>query len=125
MGLFDIFRRRKPNAVDTAKEFLRTILPQGEKDKEAGTQEVLHILNGRVGHVLAQNIFIKSYTISKISPEFDEARLRSHLAGYCIDHFNDDQIKRLHGYLIALSAAMLIHRKSPADVKRSGEIYLW
>ena len=40
--------------------------------------------------------------MSRLAKNFDEERLRAHLAGYCIEYFNETQIKSLYHYLMAI-----------------------
>ena len=128
MGLFNFFKPKKSElnvAVNTAHEILNKYFPKGEKDMEAGTQEILSILNNKVTKSEAKNIFIKTVCISRLSENFDKEKLKLHLEGYCIQHFNEKQIEQLKSYLSALMAAMLLHSASPSEVWREGDGYFW
>ena len=102
-----------------------SIFPKGDKDINAVTNELLDILNNKISYEDAKEIVLKSAAISRMSKEFTQERLRQHLAGYCIQHFSNSQVETYHGYLTALSVAMMIHQKTPSDVTREGEGYIW
>ena len=125
MGFFD-FLKPPPNPLgEIFEKMSNSIFPKGEKDIDAGTKELLHILNNKIDYDTAKSIFLKSVVISRISESFDKERLRAHLAGYCLNHFNDAQVASYYNYLVALSTAMMIHRRTPSEVKRNGDIYSW
>jgi len=125
MGLFDFMKPKKNNLNDFMANLNNSMLPKGEKDIEAGTKEILSILNNKVNYETAKTIFLRSIAISRLSQNFDEARLRAHLMGYSIQHFDEDQIRKLHQYLEALKTAMESARRTPSEVKRVGEYYDW
>ncbi|MFZ4402323.1 MAG: hypothetical protein ACOYO1_19995, partial [Bacteroidales bacterium] len=83
------------------------------------------ILNNKINFKEAQLIILKSVAISRITKKFDKARLLSHLEGYCINHFNDKQVDDFYKYLVALSSAMSFNRRTPSEVKRENESYIW
>ena len=126
MGFFDFLKPKQKDPLDEyAQTMMKLVFPAGEVDLQAGTTEVLNILN----HSIARNIFVKSTMICWIvtmkkdaDNKFDVDRLRMHLSTYCIEHFNERQIKRLHGYQVSMLAASLMG-KTPKDVKSSGEDY--
>ncbi|WP_016777196.1 hypothetical protein [Anaerophaga thermohalophila] len=122
MGLFS--KKKKP-MNDMMAQMSASIFPKGEKDINAVTDEILLILHNKINRKEATNIALKSVFISRMSKEFDIERLKAHLAGYCLQYFNDDQVKKLHDYLTALSAAMMIHRRTPSEVRRDGDAYVW
>ena len=103
----------------------KSMFPKGEKDKEAGTNELLSILKNKIDQETAKNIFLKSIAISRISKNFDQNRLKAHLEGYCIEHFNDDQINEFHNYLTTLHQALLVSNTAPSDIKKMGSGYSW
>ena len=125
MGFFDFLKSSKNPMDEIFEKMSNSIFPKGEKDIDAGTKELLHILNNKIDYNTAKSIFLKSVVISRISESFDKERLRTHLAGYCLNHFNDAQVANYYNYLVALSAAMMIHRRTPSEVKRNGDIYSW
>lgn len=131
MGLFDFLKLKKNEAVEAASAILKQVFPNGELDYKAGTNVVLEILNHKVSNDVARNIFIKSTSICRIvtakndeNNPFDIERLRVHLKGYCIEHFNEEQIEQLHGYQVSLLAASLFGI-SPKDVRKIGSGYAW
>ena len=131
MGFFDFLKPKKNEALEAANAMLKQVFPNGELDYKAGTNEILEILNHKVSADVARNIFVKSTMICRIvsskndeNSKFDVDRLRVHLSGYCIEHFNEDQIQKLHGYQFSLLAASLFG-VSPKDVKKTGSGYAW
>jgi hypothetical protein len=131
MGFFDFFKPKKNEALEAANAMLKQVFPNGELDYEAGTNEILEILNFKISRDVARNIFVKSTMICRIvsskkdvESKFDFDRLKLHLSGYCIEHFSDDQIHQLHGYQVSLLAASLFGI-SPKDVRKTGSGYAW
>ena len=125
MGLFDFFKKKKSPMEEMLEKMTNSFFPKGEKDIEAGTSELLFILENKINKETAKSIFLKSVSISRISQKFDKQRLKAHLAGYAIQHFNEQQIDKFYGYLVALSAAMMIHQRTPSEVRREGDNYVW
>jgi hypothetical protein len=125
MGLFDFLKPKKNPVQETANIISNSIFPNGETDIDAGITELLYILDNKVDYKTARSILLRSTSISRTSADFDEDRLKRHLAGYCIQHFSEEQVKQYHMYLKSLSFAMMIHRKAPSEVRRSGNLYMW
>ena len=130
MGLFDFLKPKKSALNDFSQKMMNSTFPKGEKDINAAIDELLHILNNKIGRDEARNIVVKSVLISRISKDmekqnFTKERLKAHLAGYCLQHFTEEQIEKFHNYLSALTVAMLTHRRTPSEVRRSGEAYMW
>lgn len=125
MGLFDFFKSEKNDLDDNLSQLINKFFPKGKKDINAGTQELMRILDNSIPEAEARNIFIKSVAISRISENFDEERLRDHLSGYCIEYFDKEKIKQFLSYLIALKAAMMLHQRTPSEVQRDGDSYSW
>jgi hypothetical protein len=96
-----------------------------KKDIDAGTKELLEILNNKIDYKTARSIFLKSASLSRITEKFDNERLKSHLSGYCLEYFDDNQVEKFHGYLVALATAMMVHRRTPSEVRREGNLYIW
>jgi hypothetical protein len=125
MGLFDIFKPKKDPIKELYEKMSNQMFPKGQKDIDAGTKELLLILNNKISFETAQGIFLKSMGISFITKNFDEARLRTHLAGYCLHYFSDNQVKEYFDYLNVLNIANRIHRRTPSEVKRQEGGYIW
>jgi len=125
MGLFNFLKPKKDPMVEMAEKLSNSIFPKGAKDIDAGAKEVLRILNNSLDYETARTIFTRSAGISRIASTFDKERLTSHLSGYCIQHFNEGQIEKLYAYLSALTAAMVIHQRTPSEVRREGDDYVW
>lgn len=125
MGLFDFLKPKKKPIEIFEKKMMNSMFPNGEKDIDAGTKELLQILDNQVNYETARDIFVKSAAISRISEKFDKERLRIHLSGYCLHHFNEQHIAKFYNYLTALGAAMLMNGSSPSEVKRKGNDYVW
>lgn len=125
MGLFDFLKPKQDNLQDTTAALLKSFFPKGQEDINAGTNMLLLILNNRIGREEAQNILIKAVSISRISSSFDEARLHTHLSGYCLHHFNQAQVNSFYNYLLALTMSQKFNNISPAGVRKEGEAYVW
>ncbi|MBO6573126.1 MAG: hypothetical protein JJ958_11870 [Balneola sp.] len=125
MGLFDFFKPEKNDLNNELSQLINKFFPKGKKDINAGTQELMRILDTSILEEEARNIFIKSVAISRISENFDDQRLKDHLSGYCIQYFDQKKIKQFHSYLVALNAAMLLQQRTPSEVRREGDSYIW
>lgn len=126
MGLFDFFKpEQKSELGETFTHLYNSFFPKGEKDINSTIDELLYILNNKISRTEAKNIIVKSVAISRIAQKFDKDRLKAHLAGYCLQHFNEKQLEQFYNYLVALAAAMKIHRATPSEVRRQGEAYMW
>jgi hypothetical protein len=125
MGFLDFFKPKHKELNISLQQMINAFFPHGEKDVETGTQELLHILNDTIDEKEARIIFIRSFSLCCISKKFDKARLKSHLKGYCIQHFNENQIEKFHGYLSALIFARVFRGKTPSEVIRKGNSYFW
>jgi hypothetical protein len=124
--LFGFLKKEKKDPIiEYVKKMTDSIYPKGEKDINAGTSELLFILDNKIDRESARSILIKSVMISRLSPNFNKERLKSHLAGYCLQHFNDNELDKYYNYLVALTMAMLINRKPPSEVIRDGNSYVW
>ncbi len=125
MGIFDLFKKKKTPMEELYEKMSNMIFPKGPKDIDAGTAELLSILNHKVSEETAKSVFLKSAFISRIVENFDEDRLRSHLAGYALQHFNQRQLVQFYIYLVAISAAIIINGITPSEVRRDGDEYVW
>jgi hypothetical protein len=125
MGLFNFKKsKQKREFYEMIAQMNAKFLPKGEKDMNAVTDAVLFILNDKIGRDEARYIGVRSVVISRISEGFSKERLKEHLAGYCIQHFNDKQIETFHGYLGFLIVADMMFRKTPSEVVRQGESWI-
>jgi hypothetical protein len=123
MGFFDFLKPKKSGLENTLSNLYNSIFPKGDKDINAATDELLRILNHSIDRSEAKNIAVKSVSLSRITETFDEQRLRVHLGGYCLHHFNDAQVKQFHGYLAFLIVASVMFGKSPSEVICNGDFY--
>lgn len=121
MGLFKFFKPKKKEII-AIEQFQELLFPIGQIDIDAGTNELLRILNNKISRDEARSIFVKSYGLSKISEKFDIERLKAHLSGYCLHYFTDKQVNDFHGYLVSLILAMTFSGKSPSEVDTSKDI---
>jgi hypothetical protein len=127
MGLFNFGKKKKASPMDDMMhQMMNRILPKGQLDIEAGKDELLRILKGKVDRSTASDIFVKSISISHIAKEFNLERLRVHLKGYCIQYFTEAEVKQLFDYLTALKAARMFANRTPSEVKGDGNgNYQW
>jgi len=125
MGLFDFLKSKKTELDDNLPQMLKSFFPKGETDITAGTNELLSILDNSIDKNEARNIFIKSVSMSRVASNFDKERLVKHLGGYCLHHFNEQQLDKFYNYLTALTVAMKVYGSSPVEIKRDGDAYVW
>ena len=125
MGFFDFLKPKKNSLQDNLGKLQLMIFPKGEADIRAATNELLLILNNKISSSEAKDIVVKATSLAHIAQNFDENRLKSHLSGYCIHHFNDEQFEKFYSYVRSLLLAKTIHGKSAVDVKRMGDGYAW
>ena len=125
MGLFSFLKPKKNILDELFHNLSNSMFPKGEKDINAGVEELLNILNNKIDKNEAILIFKKSTVISRVSEEFDKARLKKHFEGYCLSHFDEKQLDQFYRYLVALKAAMMINRRTPSEVRRNGDAYFW
>lgn len=125
MGFFDFLKPRRNKLNEHFERISNDVFPKGKKDIDSAVNELLLILNNKIGKKEAETIVTKSVFISRISQNFDKERLKAHLAGYCIQHFNESQISKFFDYLTAIKAAKMIHNRTPSEVRREGDAYVW
>ena len=125
MGLFDFLKPKKSPLDAMMEKMHHSFFPKGQKDIDAATNELLQILNNKISRQEAGSILLKSIMISAISEKFTEERLRQHLAGYCIQHFNSAQVKRFYEYLGSIAVAKMVHNRTPSEIRRTAEGYEW
>ena len=123
MGFFDFLKPKKSELENSLATLYKSIFPKGDKDVDAATDELLRILNHSIDRKEAKYIAAKAVSLSRITEKFDEQRLRVHLSGYCLHHFNDAQVKQFHGYLTFLIVASVMFGKSPSEVICNGDDY--
>lgn len=121
MGLFDFLKPKKTEMEEMFEKMSAKIFPKGEKDINAVVDSLLYILDNKISREEAKSIALKSTFLSRFNTNFDRDRLRSHLAGYCLQHFNDKQIETFHGYLVFLTIADAKFRKTPSEIIREGD----
>ena len=124
MGFFDFLKPKKNKLNDLLDQMHAKFFPKGQKDIDAVIDALLYILNNKISRDEAQTIVFKSVAISRISTEFNKERLKQHLAGYCLQHFNDKQIETFHGYLALLIVADMMFRKTPSELVRQGDTWV-
>jgi hypothetical protein len=125
MSIFKIFSRKRNTPEVNKFPTEHDYFPNGEADMIAGTNEVLLILEGKISRSEARNIFVRSVKMSREPFKFDRDRLVSHLSDYCIQYFNNAQVDKYQSYLTALTVARNIFDRSPIDVERDGDGYIW
>jgi hypothetical protein len=125
MDLFNFLKPKKSELNDTLSHLLNSFFPKGEKDINAATDELLHILNNSISRQEARDIAVKAVSLSNITEKFDEDKLKAHLKGYCLHHFNDKQVKQFHLYLTSLIIAKMMYRKTPSEVIRKEDKYIF
>jgi hypothetical protein len=124
MGFFDLFRRKKSNLQNIAEEMRAGMFPNGQKDMDAITDALLFVLNNSISRVEAQGIATRSFVLSGVAQDFTAERLKQHYAGYCLHHFNDEEITTFHGYLQFVRIAKTMFGKSPSEVIRQGDKWI-
>lgn len=82
----------------------KEIFPNGKKDIDEGTKELLRILNYSIDKKTAENIFMKSSSIcytTSIGSGFSKERLRQHLSPYALQYFDDTSLSSFYDYLLS------------------------
>tara|TARA_B100000809_G_scaffold142007_1_gene139575 strand:+ start:1105 stop:1392 length:288 start_codon:yes stop_codon:yes gene_type:complete len=92
MRIFDFLRPKKSKLDRALDDVMRHTFPNGSRDINAGADELLLIIDHKVSREEAQEIFVGSVAISRMSKRFDEERLRLHLIGSGREYFNDEQV---------------------------------
>lgn len=119
MGFFDFLKPKQNNQKnDNFARWDATWFPKGEMDINYAIKELLFILNNKIESSEAETIIIKSIAISNIAQEFNKERLKLHLAGYCLNHFNEAQIDAFYNYLQACKVGRLMNQKTPSEITR-------
>lgn len=115
MGLFNFLKKNKSTKNSELNELmskvLKDIFPNGQKDINDRTNKLLQILNNKVDFQTAKTILIRSSSIcytTNQSNAFDIERLKQHLAGYCLQYFDD---RSLQNFYILLVDTVLIPKE--------------
>lgn len=124
MGFFDFLKPKKNEMNEALAQMQAKFFPKGQKDIDAVTDALLYILNNGISKNEAGSIAVKSVVISRISKDFSKERLKQHLQGYCLQHFNDEQIETFHGYLAFLTVADMMFKKTPSELVREGDSWI-
>ena len=96
--------QKKGELNSLLEKIYKEIFPNGKKDIDEGTKELLRILNYKIDEKTAQNIFIKSYSIcylTTMNGSFSKEQLKQHLAPYALDYFNENTLSEFYDYLIS------------------------
>jgi hypothetical protein len=107
MGLFNFFKKNKSTNNTEFNELLgkmtKTIFPNGQKDIDERTNALLHILNNKVDIRTVKTILMRSSSIcytANLRGAFDIERLRQHLAGYCLQYFDEKSLQEFYILLV-------------------------
>jgi hypothetical protein len=82
---------------------IKDIFPNGEKEIKGRTNALLRILDNKVDEPTARRILMQSSAICYLSDAedpFDKERLRKHLAGYCLQYFNEKSLQEFYILLV-------------------------
>jgi hypothetical protein len=97
-------KQSKNELQDLLVKMHKEIFPNGKKDIDEGTKELLRILNCSIDEKTAENIFIKSssicYTVS-MNNGFSKERLKQHLSPYALNYFNDNTLSAFYEYILS------------------------
>jgi hypothetical protein len=108
MGLFNFFKKNKSTNSSELNEFFakmtKEIFPNGKKDIDKRVNSLLRILNNKIDAQTAKRIVLKSSSICYMSSSrgnpFEIERLRQHLAGYCLQYFDEKSLQDFYILLI-------------------------
>jgi hypothetical protein len=124
MAFFDFLKPKKLDLDSRLSEIRIKLFPNGQKDLDKVTDELLFILDNKITREVAENIALKSVAISRIVKVFTIKRLKQHYSGYCLAYFTDKQIEEFHGYLAFLAFASNLYGKSPSQLEKKGEAWV-
>lgn len=100
MGLLNFFRKPiKTELQNTVDEIYKDLFPNGEKDLKTGIDFLLQLTSNKLSYKEARLIYIKSFSLSKISKDFSIERLTQHLNGQPIKYFSRKQIEEYFVFL--------------------------
>ena len=97
-------KQSKSELQDLLAKMHKEIFPNGKKDIDEGTKELLRILNYCIDQKTAENIFMKSSSIcytTSMNNEFSKERLKQHLSPYALHYFNDITLGCFYDYLLS------------------------
>jgi len=116
MGLFNFLKKNKsinsPEAYDLANnaklremtdKMLDDIFPDFQQDVKERSNTLLRILNNKVDEKTARTILLRSSSIcytTNLSGQFSIERLRQHLAGYCLQYFDEKSLQDFYIFLV-------------------------
>lgn len=101
MGLLNFFRKpKKTELQNTVDEIYKDLFPNGEKDLKTGIDFLLQLTSNKLSYTEARLIYIKSFSLSKISKDFSIERLTQHLNGQPINYFSKKQIEEYFVFLM-------------------------
>ncbi|MBK9045650.1 MAG: hypothetical protein IPL74_02730 [Bacteroidetes bacterium] len=96
--------QNKSELQDLLAKMHEEIFPNGKKDIDDGTNELLRILNHSIDEKTAQDIFTKSASICHLSTMkggFTKERLKQHLSPYALQHFNENTLSKFYDYVLS------------------------
>lgn len=96
--------QNKGELTNLLEKMHKEIFPNGKKDIDEGTKELLRILNYSIDEKTAQNIFVKSSSIcytTSMNGSFSKERLKQHLAPYALNYFNENAIGKFYDYILS------------------------
>jgi hypothetical protein len=101
-------KKKKDKLQALLGEMNKAIFPNGQADIDAGTNELLNILNYKIDRETAQTIFMRSASICYTTTNmfnngegFTKERLKQHLAPYALQHFNSKTLSDFYKYLLS------------------------
>jgi hypothetical protein len=101
MGLLNFFRKpKKTELQNTVDEIYKDLFPNGEKDLKTGIDFLLQLTSNKLSYKEARLIYIKSFSLSKISKDFSIERLTQHLNSQPIKCFSKKQIEEYFVFLM-------------------------
>lgn len=114
MGLFNFFKRKKNPLEETTEKLFNEIFPGGKKDIELGAKVLQNLLGNKIDFTKAVQIYTRSAALAKTTDNFDLERLRTHLAGYSLQYFSQQELNSYYEFLFAFR-----NSKSPIVVSNN------
>jgi len=107
MGLFDLFNKNNKRELQNSNnEIFNDLFPNGEEDVKLGANYLIEILKNKVSYNEARFIYIKSFSLSKISNNFDIQRLKQHL--YSTNQsFSEKQIQDFYVFIMKMNGTKI------------------